>query len=224
MFNVKIVSCRLVVCLAGLYSSLALAAVPPTVETVESAIYAKNHEILTSFIKAGGNVNQPASGGAYLLSIAAMIGDIEAINELIKAGANINSQDNDRGEMTPLMQAALSGHPDAVSLLVEHGADRSLKSKEHKDALTYAHNKLAFYRKKPSYMSKSKTADLINLFERVITILLGAEGALRKVEEAKLQEGTRRSLHDIPAAPVAARVIHNRLLLHNAAHLLRDSG
>ena len=168
------ISCSIVVCLAGLYSNLALAATPTIVE-VENAIFVKNHSVLEAFIKAGGNVNQPNKYGKYLLSIAAMVGDIEAMNELIKAGANINSQDNDRGGTTPLIEAALAGYPDAVSLLVEHGADRSLKSKEHKDALTYAQNQLAFYREKPSHMSESKTADLINRYERIVTILLGAE-------------------------------------------------
>ena len=173
MFNVKIVSCSIVVCIAGLYSSLALAAAP-TVETVEEAILAKNHEILTSFIKAGGNVNQPNEYGDYLLNVAALVGDIEAMNELIKAGANINAQGG-RAGLTPLMQAALSHHPDAVSLLVVHGADRSLKSKGHKTALSYAQDQLAFWRKPPSLLPESETADLINRYERVITILRGAQ-------------------------------------------------
>jgi len=121
MFNVKIVSCSIVVCLAGLYSSLALAAaVPPTVADVMNAIYGKNHSVLEAFIKAGGNVNQPDQNGQYLLNIAASVGDIEAMDELIKAGANINAQTGRTG-LTPLMRAALLGHPEAVALGTQDG-------------------------------------------------------------------------------------------------------
>ena len=177
MFNVKIVSCSIVLCLAGLYSSLALAAAvrpSPTLEDVENAIFVKNHSVLKAFIEAEGKVNKPTEFGNYLLNIAADVGDVQAMDELIKAGANINAQGGREG-MTPLMLAALSHYPDAVSFLLEHGADTRLQSKKHETALSYAQDQLAFYRKKPSYMSESKTADLINRYERIVTILLGAE-------------------------------------------------
>lgn len=57
----------------------------------------------------------------YLLGRAAKLGDMNAMQELIKQGFDLNEEDA-RG-FTPLMQALLKGSVEAVELLLENGAD-----------------------------------------------------------------------------------------------------
>jgi uncharacterized protein len=69
--------------------------------------------------------------------LAAINGNAAMIERLVKAGANPNLAQPE-GE-TPLMTAARSGNPDAVKVLIKHGAD--VKPKESwrgQDALTWA--------------------------------------------------------------------------------------
>lgn len=57
---------------------------------------------------------------------SALDGDIDAINELIKSGVDVNCTINHDG--TPLIAAARGGHYEAVELLLDRGADPNLAS------------------------------------------------------------------------------------------------
>jgi len=88
----------------------------------------------------GGRVkNGPIALGSFTaLSYAAVYGGYDAVKLLLDAGAKVNVQDI-RG-MTPLMLAIASDRPDArvVRLLIERGADVSIKSKDGETAADWA--------------------------------------------------------------------------------------
>jgi ankyrin repeat protein len=67
------------------------------------------------------DVNQNDWAGDSPLHIAALLGDVDAINILINNGAHINA----RGEkkLTPLHHAFMKGHVDAIETLLSRGAD-----------------------------------------------------------------------------------------------------
>lgn len=60
------------------------------------------------------------------LMVASMLGDVESVKLLIKAGADVNYQY--QCGKTSLMYAAEEGHGDVVGILIEAGADLNLKS------------------------------------------------------------------------------------------------
>ena len=71
------------------------------------------------------------------LHYAACGGHITVVNELIKAGANVEEH-NENGH-TPLMEAASAGHVPVAKLLLEAGAGINTHSNEFKEsALTLA--------------------------------------------------------------------------------------
>ena len=85
----------------------------------------------------------PVSGSAenrqkameQLLSVAGSE-SVEEITRLIQEGANVNATDDG---WTPLMLAVrYNGSPEVLKLLIEMGADVSIKDKEGKRALDYA--------------------------------------------------------------------------------------
>jgi len=64
---------------------------------------------------------QPAKSGFSELHLAAMRGDAAAVEKLLKAGADVNSpQQEFRG--TPLQYAAAKGHVEVVRALIKHDA------------------------------------------------------------------------------------------------------
>lgn len=62
--------------------------------------------------------------GRTAIQIAADYGQTSIIAYLISIGANI--QDKDKYGITPLLSAVWEGHRDAVKLLLQNGADRSI--------------------------------------------------------------------------------------------------
>ena len=62
-------------------------------------------------------------------------GDIETVKKFIEYGVNVNEYFNG---MTPLMLAARSNQVDIVKLLLEKGADASLKDQRGNTAAKYA--------------------------------------------------------------------------------------
>lgn len=58
------------------------------------------------------------------LGLAAKAGDLDKVQALVNAGADVNATDpNDLWERTALMQAARLGHADVVKFLLSKGAD-----------------------------------------------------------------------------------------------------
>ena len=69
-------------------------------------------------IRAGINVNYTSREHITPLSVAAVIGQVDIVKKLIKAGADLNV-----GALTPLYLAANEGHIGCVKELIQAGAD-----------------------------------------------------------------------------------------------------
>jgi len=84
-------------------------------------------------IKLGANIEATAANGLTPLHTAAISANLEIIRMLIDAGASINIRDREGN--TPLHLAekydvtGCIGRPDAVTLLINLGADNSIKNK-----------------------------------------------------------------------------------------------
>jgi BlaR1 peptidase M56/ankyrin repeat protein len=78
--------------------------------------------------QSGSKGERGASGLDRALIRAAVVGDVSGIDELIRAGANVNCT-VDIGEFgSPLSAAAYKGRLDAARLLLDRGADPNLES------------------------------------------------------------------------------------------------
>lgn len=97
-------------------------------------------EHLQMLIEHGMNVNENCSADMNhsLLIEAAFRGCDEAVELLLKSGADINAQDSDG--YTALMFA--SGKPAKVKLILAHNPDLSLRNKNGEDALTLFRDKV----------------------------------------------------------------------------------
>ena len=93
-----------------------------------------NVEEINLHIKAGSDlsVKEPSRGSSPLLT-AIVFDKYDAVEALIKGGADINQQNNDGS--TPLLTAAVFCRFEAVKLLLEKGADKTIKNNAEKTAL-----------------------------------------------------------------------------------------
>lgn len=100
---------------------------PPQVD-IHTAVVTDNLDALKQHIAAGSNINEkdPFGGSSPLIS-AAVFGKTEAATILIKAGADLNFQNNDGS--TALHTSAFFCRPEIVKMLLEKGADKSLRNK-----------------------------------------------------------------------------------------------
>jgi len=69
--------------------------------------------------------------------IASENGHIDVVNRLLSLGCEVNAQNNQG--MTALMFACSKGMKDVVKLLLDHGADPSICSKDEKSAIDLSH-------------------------------------------------------------------------------------
>ena len=76
------------------------------------------------------------TGCSTPLHKALIDGNVGALKQNIKAGANVNAKDS--GGQTPLAIAALSGNLEAVKVLVDNGADVNSKDKNGVTPLIFA--------------------------------------------------------------------------------------
>ena len=79
-------------------------------------------------MKAGADVNAATSNGTTPLMFAAAAGNVEAVDALVAAGANVNAKESVRG-LTAAMFAAASNRAAALEALAKHGADLRATSK-----------------------------------------------------------------------------------------------
>ena len=84
-------------------------------------------------------VNETAPDGTTPLMMAAMLGKVSKIHELVAAGANIDAAD-ERG-WTPLMFAVSRNESEAVKLLLQLGANIIHLNEDNKTALDIASDK-----------------------------------------------------------------------------------
>ena len=102
------------------------------------AISQLNQELLEVLL-ASGRVNLSVEGGLHRtrpLHYAAMRSPVQAVETLIKAGADVNEPDSD-GD-TALIAAALSGDWECVRLFLESGADFLATNSSNETALQLA--------------------------------------------------------------------------------------
>lgn len=88
------------------------------------AAYQKNKPAVLALLEKGAQVNRP---GWTALHYAAAAGDLDIMKLLLERHAYIDAE-SPTG-MTPLMLAAREGMDDAVKLLLQEGADASLKDR-----------------------------------------------------------------------------------------------
>jgi ankyrin repeat protein len=90
-----------------------------------------------ALLGAGANVKVANRFGATPLSLACSNGGAAMIEKLLKAGEDPNAVVSEAGD-TALMLAARTGKPDALKVLLEHGADANKTNAEGQTALMWA--------------------------------------------------------------------------------------
>ncbi|MDB4673324.1 ankyrin repeat domain-containing protein [Verrucomicrobiales bacterium] len=89
-------------------------------------------QIVEELIRANADINAFGIHGWSPLHMAAARGLLEKASLLIGAGASVNLRKKIDAEETPLMEASWGGHPSTVSLLLENGADASMRDTMNK--------------------------------------------------------------------------------------------
>ena len=106
-------------------------------EDLVNAAKEGNIEEMKSLIQKGADVNSKDKDGGYTLLILAIGYDYaDIVTMLIKAGADVDAQDN-KGN-TPIIWAIRIGRADIVTMLIDAGADLNTKYKDGNTALSLA--------------------------------------------------------------------------------------
>jgi len=108
-----------------------------TAESLSQCVGEGCVEEVSFFLTAGFSPNTKNKSGIPLLNIAARAGSRESIRFLIKSGAELNLQSDDRGT-TALLDSVIGNNFDLVNDLLEAGADVNIKSKDGQTALIVA--------------------------------------------------------------------------------------
>ena len=91
-----------------------------------------------ALIDGGANVNQ-VTGRGTALNVASRSGDVDMITLLLDRGADINIQTRDG--LSPLMEAVLGNHPEAVRTILRAGVNSSQRDIEGRTSLDIAQEK-----------------------------------------------------------------------------------
>ncbi|MFP3089941.1 ankyrin repeat domain-containing protein [Treponema sp. TIM-1] len=111
--------------------------IPFNEESLENCIREQKYQAVSHFIDAGFSPNARDKFGVPLLNLAARAGDLHIVKLLLKAGASVNLQAEDRGT-TALIDSTAGKYLAIMELLLEAGAEVNLKSKDGQSALIIA--------------------------------------------------------------------------------------
>lgn len=101
------------------------------------AAFNGHSEIVLYLLDAGSEINRVDFLGRTALLYGATGPFPETVRILLDRGADPNKVDTNE-HFSPLMHAAAEGHLDVVKVLVENGADRSLRDVDGDDAVSFA--------------------------------------------------------------------------------------
>lgn len=106
--------------------------------TILAAAIAANTpmEIIRTLLDLGANPNAPDNNGITPVLLAADVGRVDILEELIGHDGDIHHQDS-RGR-TALVHAASENRRDAIRFLLDHGADIDLPNNEGRTPLLHA--------------------------------------------------------------------------------------
>ena len=104
------------------------------IETAEIAVMKKGRNEIAKLFGVDGVLGEAGAFSAQRLSGAAFAGDIAAMKQALAERADPNTKDPQSGS-TLLATAALMGHTKIVALLLEHGADVNVRSRDGGTAL-----------------------------------------------------------------------------------------
>jgi len=89
------------------------------------------------FLEAGFSPDTKDKNGVPMLNISARAGNLEILQLLLRAGAQLNLQAEDRNT-TAILDATMGKHKKLVNALIEAGADVNILSKDGQSALIVA--------------------------------------------------------------------------------------
>ena len=87
------------------------------------AVYANQPHVVRILLNAGVYINKVNELGYTALGTAVKKGNINIVQRLVAAGANVNTSGKSLGDESPLQMAAFEGNEALVTLLLSHGAD-----------------------------------------------------------------------------------------------------
>jgi len=93
--------------------------------------------LIPMLLEAGANIHARSDDGYTPLHCAACSGDLEALQMLLDAESIINSQDKYE-QWTPLHHAVYEGHEEIVKVLLERGADPTIRDVDNEDVRNIA--------------------------------------------------------------------------------------
>ena len=99
-----------------------------------------HEQLATELINSGVNVNLKKNNGISALHLEAQNGHLQNVQAILQQADNINALApyNFKKDYTPLIFAAMKGHKQVVSLLLQSGANVRLKTQDRYNAILWA--------------------------------------------------------------------------------------
>ena len=99
-----------------------------------------HEQLVYQLIKSGVNVNLKKNNGISALHLEAQNGHLQNVQDILQQADNIDALTpyNFKKGYTPLIFAAMEGHKQVVSLLLQSGADIRLKTQDRYNAILWA--------------------------------------------------------------------------------------
>lgn len=118
--------------------------------------------IFEYLLKKGANPHATDNSGQTVLMMA--VGNKKIVESLIKRGVDINARDEEG--RTALRSAILAGKPEIVKLLLEHGADATIVTKDGATLLDLAVGLKEFFSNSPT--QKRNYLRIINMLQEKV--------------------------------------------------------